>query len=420
MALSQGPQFGATSADGDEKDQEGILRAEDCKNNEQLNKFNYLLRMSEKNKGEILTLGEHTNHLAQEKGKHQSQAGTNQHVKRGKLKKEGSRDCELQNQVETAGQFELTATGQSALSEAEHQEELEQNQYEWAAKRGEQLQVTELHHQSVELNQQEQTRMTEQIDEFYEQDKYLREQQQLDIQLQSQLETKQQELVTRMREQLDSFLGQKDLLREERQEQPQLTAELHNHLEIYQHDWTTEAGQVNGIQGKEELITEETQPFFETNLQKVKTGLTRLKEQLNALLAKDELVREEEQQIADLQNKLTRMREKSNEFHGQDEILRQEQQRVSVLRNQLETKKRELTTLRKTELDESMEYETLLKVERQRRNELQSQLETNRRNIALTRKQMYEYEKQDEFLREERQRVTELENQLETSRHDLG
>ena len=64
FALSQGPQFGATSADEDEKDQEGT---EDCKNNGQLNKFNYLLRMSEKNKGEILTLGEHTNHLAQEK-----------------------------------------------------------------------------------------------------------------------------------------------------------------------------------------------------------------------------------------------------------------------------------------------------------------------------------------------------------------
>ena len=124
-----------------------------------------------------------------------------------------------------------------------------------------------------------------------------------------------------------------------------------------------------GIQGKEELITEETQPFFETNLQKVKTGLTRLKEQLNDLLAKDELVREEQQQIADLQNRLTNMREKSNEFHGQDEILRQEQQRVSVLLNQLEIKKRELTTLRKTELDESMEYETLLRVERQRRND---------------------------------------------------
>ena len=137
MALSQGPQFGATSADEDEKDQEGILGTEDCKNNEQLNKFNYLLRISEKNKGEILTLGEHTNHLAQEKGKHQSQAGTNQQVKSGKLKEEGSRDCELQSQVETAGQFELTATGQSALSEAEHQEQLEQNQYEWAEKRGE-------------------------------------------------------------------------------------------------------------------------------------------------------------------------------------------------------------------------------------------------------------------------------------------
>ena len=409
LALLQGPQFSVTSADEDEKDPKGILGTEDYNNNEQLNKFSDLPTLSQKNKGEILTMEEHTNHLAQEKGKHQRQAGTNKEAKSGKLKAEGSRVCELQSPVET-GQFELAATGESALYGAE------QNQHELAEEREEQLQVTELHHQ-VELHQQEEKTMSEQISEFYEQDKHVREQQQLDIELQSRLETKQQELVRRMREQLNSFLGQKDVLREERQEEPQLTAELHNHLEIYQHDWTTEAGQVNGIQGKEELITEETQPFFETNLQKVKKGLTRLKEQLNDLLAKDELVKEEQQQIADLQNKLTIMREKSNEFH---EILRQEQRRVSVLRNQLETKKQELTTLRKTELDESMEYETLLKVERQRRNELQIQLETNRRNIALTRKQMYEYKKQDELLREERQRVTELENQLETSRHDLG
>ena len=262
LALSQGPQFSVTSAGEDEKDQECILGTEDYNNNEQLNKFNDLPTLSERNKGEILTLGEHTNHLAQEKGKHQSQAGTNHQVKSGKLKEGGSRDCELQSRVETAGQFELTATGQSALSEAEHQEELEQNQYEWAEKRGEQLQVTELHHQSVELNQQEQTRMTEQIDEFYEQDKYLREQQQLDIQLQSQLETKQQELVTRMREQLNSFLGQKDLLREERQEQPERTAGLHNHSEIYQHDCTKEAGQENGIHGKEEQIKGKNNKFL--------------------------------------------------------------------------------------------------------------------------------------------------------------
>ena len=435
LALSQGPQFSVTSAGEDEKDQECILGTEDYNNNEQLNKFNDLPTLSERNKGEILTLGEHTNHLAQEKGKHQSQAGTNQQVKSGKLKEGESRDCELQSRVETAGQFELTATGQSALSEAEYQEELEQNQYEWAEKRGEQLQVTELHHQSVELNQQEQTRMTEQIDEFYEQDKYLREQQQLDIQLQSQLETKQQELVTRMREQLNSFLRQKDLLREERQEQPELTAGLHNHSEIYQHDCTKEAGQENGIQGKEQQIKEEKQQVFElhgnqlrTNLQEVNTGLTRMKEQLNDLLAKDELVVEEPQQIADLvqnkseglRNEMTKMREKSNEFHAQDEILRQEQQRVAVLRNQLETNKQELTTIRKTELEKGMEYETLLRVERQRQNELQSQLEANRRNIALAREQMHEYEKQDELLKEERQRVTELENQLGTSRHDLG
>ena len=348
LALSQGPQFSATSADEDEKDQECILGTEDYNNNEQPNKFNDLQTLSEKNKGEILTLAEHTNHSAQEKDKHQRQARTNKQVKSGQLKTEGSRVCELQSPVET-GQFELTATGESALYGAEHQEQPEQNQHEVAEEREEQLQVTELHHQ-VELNQQEQKSMSEQINEFYEQDKHLREQQQLDIELQSRLETKQQELVTRMREQLDSFLGQKDLLREERQEQPQLTAELHNHLEIYQHDWTTEAGQVNGIEGKEELITEETQPFFETNLQKVKTGLTRLKEQLNTLLAKDELVREEQQQIADLQNKLTRMREKLNEFHGQDEILRQEQQRVSVLRNQLETTKARADDLKKNRI----------------------------------------------------------------------
>ena len=143
FALSQGPQFGATSADEDEKDQEGILGTEDCKNNGQLNKFNYLLRMSEKNKGEILTLGEHTNYSAQEKGKHQRQAGTNQQVKSGKLMEEGSRDCELQSQVEK-GQFELTATGESALNQDEHQEELEQNQYEWAEKRGEQHDLGEI------------------------------------------------------------------------------------------------------------------------------------------------------------------------------------------------------------------------------------------------------------------------------------
>ena len=286
LALSQGPQFSVTGADReDEKDQKGILGTEDYNNNEQLNKFNDLPRLSEKNKGEILTLGEHTNHLAQEKGKHQRQAGINQQVKSGKIKEEGSRVYELQSQVET-GHFELAATRESTLNEAEQEEQPQQNQHEMAEEREVQLQVTEPHYQ-FELNQQEQAaRMCEQINEFYEQDKYLREQQQLDIQLQSQLETKQQEFVRRMKEQLNSFLGQKELLREEHQEQPQLTAELHNHLEIYQQDWIKEAGQVNGIQGKEKQRTKEKQPVFElqnqpeTNQQE----LTRMREQLNKLL----------------------------------------------------------------------------------------------------------------------------------------
>lgn len=181
LALSQGPQFSVTSADEDEKDQESILGTEDYNNNEQPNKFNDLPTLSEKNKGEILTLEEHTNHSAQEKGNHQRQAGTNMQVKSGQLKAEGSRVCELQSPVET-GQFELTATGESALYGAEHQEQLEQNQYELAEEREEQLQVTELHHQ-VELHQQEQKTMSEQINEFYELDKHLKELQQLDIEM---------------------------------------------------------------------------------------------------------------------------------------------------------------------------------------------------------------------------------------------
>lgn len=48
LALSQGPQFSVTSADEGEKDQEGILGTEDYNNNEQLNKFNDLSRLSEK------------------------------------------------------------------------------------------------------------------------------------------------------------------------------------------------------------------------------------------------------------------------------------------------------------------------------------------------------------------------------------
>ena len=109
LALSQGPQFSVTSADEEEKDQECILGTEDYNNNEQPNKFNDLPTLSEKNKGEILTLEEHTNHSAQEKGKHQRQAGTNKQVKSGQLETEESRVCELQSPVET-GQFELTAT----------------------------------------------------------------------------------------------------------------------------------------------------------------------------------------------------------------------------------------------------------------------------------------------------------------------
>ena len=286
LALSQGPQFSVTSAGEDEKDQECILGTEDYNNNEQLNKFNDLPTLSERNKGEILTLREHTNHLAQEKGKHQSQAGTNHQVKSGKLKEGGSRDCELQSRVETAGQFELTATGQSALSEAEHQEELEQNQYEWAEKRGEQHDLGEIttrltafkrkgellrgdnqervsHLQSrLEIIRQEFLIMREQTNELEIQSERLRWEHKRVIQLQSLLDTNGLELAA-MREELIEFHKQEETLREKQQR----VTELQSQLKENENEWAVIMEQLNRYQGQKEQLKKEQQRVTEMESQ---------------------------------------------------------------------------------------------------------------------------------------------------------
>ena len=241
--------------------------------------------MSEKNKGEILTLGEHTNYSAQEKGKHQRQAGTNQQVKSGKLKEEGSRDCELQSQVEK-GQFELTATGESALNQDEHQEELEQNQYEWAEKRGEQHDLGEIttrltafkrkgellrgdnqervsHLQSrLEIIRQEFLIMREQTNELEIQSERLRWEHKRVIQLQSLLDTNGLELAA-MREELIEFHKQEETLREKQQR----VTELQSQLKENENEWAVIMEQLNRYQGQKEQLKKEQQRVTEMESQ---------------------------------------------------------------------------------------------------------------------------------------------------------